>query len=207
MNLIKYLTELLGRIVSYIWSPRATELLRAVLSHIYTGYLRRRFKHFGKGSVIEYKVRNLQGLDCIEIASDVQISRNAQITTWKTPSNPLPRISIGEGCMLRDGIHLTASNCITIGNNLLTGTNVLISDNAHGSCNSVCLHQHPLERELYSKGAITIGNDVWLGNNVCVLAGVSIGDGAVIGANSVVTKDVPPYSLAVGAPARIITKF
>lgn len=51
-----------------------------------------------------------------------------------------------------------------------------------------------------------IGNDVWLASGVCVLRGVSIGDGCVIGANSVVTRDIPPYSIAVGVPARVIRR-
>lgn len=51
-----------------------------------------------------------------------------------------------------------------------------------------------------------VGNDVWLASGVCVLRGVSIGDGCVIGANSVVTKDIPPYSVAVGAPAKVIRR-
>ncbi|HTW52993.1 MAG TPA: CatB-related O-acetyltransferase [Stellaceae bacterium] len=51
---------------------------------------------------------------------------------------------------------------------------------------------------------VTIGNDVWTGHNVNVMAGVSVGDGAIIGAGSVVTKDVPSYAIAAGAPARIV---
>lgn len=50
----------------------------------------------------------------------------------------------------------------------------------------------------------TIGHDVWIGHNVSVLAGVSIGTGACIGAGAVVTKDIPPYAIAVGVPARVI---
>jgi len=50
---------------------------------------------------------------------------------------------------------------------------------------------------------VTIGNDVWTGHNVNILPGVSVGDGAVIGAGSVVTKDVPPYAIVAGAPAQV----
>lgn len=53
------------------------------------------------------------------------------------------------------------------------------------------------------KGEVSIGNDVWIGEDVKILSGVSIGDGAYIGAHSVVTKDVPPYSLAAGNPAQV----
>jgi len=54
------------------------------------------------------------------------------------------------------------------------------------------------------KGNINIGNDVWIANNVTILSGVNIGDGSIIGASAVVTKDIPPYSIAVGNPIKII---
>ena len=56
------------------------------------------------------------------------------------------------------------------------------------------------------KGPVIIGNDVWIGRNALILSGVTIGDGAVIGANSVVSKDVEPYALVVGNPARVVKK-
>jgi acetyltransferase-like isoleucine patch superfamily enzyme len=59
---------------------------------------------------------------------------------------------------------------------------------------------------LHTKGAITIGNNVWIGDKATILDGVTIGEGAVIAANSVVTKDVPPYCVAAGVPAIIIKK-
>lgn len=55
-----------------------------------------------------------------------------------------------------------------------------------------------------TKGSITIGNDVWIGMNVTILSGVTIGDGAVIGTHLIVTKDVPPYAIVAGNPAKII---
>ena len=57
-----------------------------------------------------------------------------------------------------------------------------------------------------NKGDIVVGNDVWIGYEAVILAGVRIGDGAVIGARSVVTRDVPPYAIVGGAPARLIRK-
>lgn len=64
----------------------------------------------------------------------------------------------------------------------------------------------PVKSELPLKGDTVIGNDVWIGQNVTILTGVHIGDGAIIGANSTVAKDIPPYSVAVGNPARVIKK-
>lgn len=62
----------------------------------------------------------------------------------------------------------------------------------------------PLFRPLFSKGPVIIGKNVWIGDKATILPGVTIGDGSIIGANSVVTKDVPAYSVVAGNPAKII---
>ena len=56
------------------------------------------------------------------------------------------------------------------------------------------------------KGDTVIGNDVWIGQNVTIMPGVKVGDGCIIGTNAVVAKDIPPYSIAVGNPARVIKR-
>jgi len=61
----------------------------------------------------------------------------------------------------------------------------------------------PSLNELPLKGDTVVGNDVWIGQNVTVMPGVHIGDGAIIGANSVVTKDIPPYTISAGNPCRV----
>jgi acetyltransferase-like isoleucine patch superfamily enzyme len=63
-----------------------------------------------------------------------------------------------------------------------------------------------MDQALTSKGSITIGDEAWLGDGVKVLDGVHIGKGAIIGAGAVVTKDVPDYAIAVGVPARVVSK-
>ena len=69
-----------------------------------------------------------------------------------------------------------------------------------------CFTTHPIARSdsFHSDPLTTIGNDVWIGDNVVIVAGVSVGDGAVIGGGAVVTKDVPPYAIVGGVPARLI---
>jgi acetyltransferase-like isoleucine patch superfamily enzyme len=64
-------------------------------------------------------------------------------------------------------------------------------------------HQHLAEDTSVSRGAVTIGNDVWLGHQCLVLSGVTIGDGAIIGAGSVVRHDIAPYAVVAGNPARV----
>lgn len=61
-----------------------------------------------------------------------------------------------------------------------------------------------VDKDTFTKGSVTIGNDVWIGANAVILSGVTIGDGAVIGAGSVVTKSVPPYAIFAGVPAKLI---
>ena len=62
----------------------------------------------------------------------------------------------------------------------------------------------PVKDELPLKGDTVVGNDVWIGQNVTVMPGVHIGDGAIIGANSTVAGDIPPYAIAVGNPCRVV---
>ncbi len=64
--------------------------------------------------------------------------------------------------------------------------------------------KQPLNVDVTSRGPVEIGHDVWIGANAIILSGVSIGSGAVIGAGAIVTKDIPPYAIAVGNPARVI---
>lgn len=79
-----------------------------------------------------------------------------------------------------------------------------ISDNNHGTSNIEALHIHPSECDLYIKGPVHIGNNVWIGDRVCILSGVIVGDGAVIAAYAVVTKNVPPYTVVGSVPAKVI---
>ena len=91
---------------------------------------------------------------------------------------------------------------MTIGDSVLIARGVYISDHDHQRKNGETLH-----RDVGATAAVAIGEGAWLGQSCCVLPGVSIGAGAVIGANSVVTHDVPPGGVAVGAPARLLKVF
>lgn len=115
-----------------------------------------------------------------------------------------PEIQIGAGCDFGAWNHITAINKIVIGDNLLTGKWVTITDNNHGTTEAKTLQTPPLTRKMISKGAVVIGNNVWIGDKATILPGVMIGDGAVIAANSVVTKNVAAYSIVAGNPARVV---
>lgn len=117
---------------------------------------------------------------------------------------------IGEGVNVSDWVHIGAFNRIEIGNGVLIGSKVIITDHSHGntSCEMSCEFEIPPNcREIKSSGPIKIGENVWIGDNVVVLSGVTIGDGAIVGANSVINKDIPPYTVAVGSPAKVISRI
>lgn len=146
----------------------------------------------------------------IEVGNNVVIGDRVTLSTWpinKNVFNDKCKLKIGNNCLFGDDSHITAANSILIGNNLLTGKKVLISDNSHGAITKEELSIAPLHRVITSKGGVVIGNNVWIGENAAILQGVTIGDGAIIGANSVVTKDVPANCIAVGNPAQIIKKI
>ena len=89
---------------------------------------------------------------------------------------------------------------------MLTGKWVTITDNSHGETDKDTLGMRPQKRTITSKGPVVIGNNVWIGDKATILPGVIIGDGAVIAANAVVTKDVPAYSVVGGNRAKIIMR-
>lgn len=152
------------------------------------------------------KISRLLHHEHMQIGSGTSFGRMAVLTAWDNQDGRkyTPEIRIGEKCNFGDFIHITAINKISIGDNVLTGRWVTITDNSHGDTQLESLKTAPIKREWVSKGPVIIGNNVWIGDKATILPGVTIGDGAVIGANSVVTSDIPPYCVAGGNPAKII---
>lgn len=105
---------------------------------------------------------------------------------------------IGENVYFNRNVFITARAKITIGNNVLIGPNTVINSGNHIYSDSktlICLQGH------ISKD-IVVEDDVWIGANVAILCGVKIGKGSVIAAGSVINRDIPPYSVVAGIPAR-----
>ncbi len=118
-----------------------------------------------------------------------------------------PEMIIGNYCSIGEYCHITAINRITIGDGLLTGRFVYIGDNAHGGLSWEEAGLRPAQRRLISKGEIKIGRNVWLGDKVSIFGGVTIGDNVIIGAGSVVTKDIPDNCMAAGVPAQVVKEL
>jgi acetyltransferase-like isoleucine patch superfamily enzyme len=109
------------------------------------------------------------------------------------------RIRIGEDTRLNRGSTLTSYAQIRIGDFTIIGEFVSIRDANHG-----LKRGEPMRYQPHTCEPILIGRDVWIGRGSCILPGVTIGKGAVIGANSVVTRDVPDFAIAGGVPAKVI---
>jgi acetyltransferase-like isoleucine patch superfamily enzyme len=151
-------------------------------------------------------VNIIKGGRYIKIGSGTSFGKEAVITAWDSYENKkfTPSIIIGEKCHFGDYIHITSINEIKIGDNVLTGRWVTITDNGHGTTDTETLIIPPIRRELHSKGAVNIEENVWIGDKATILSGVTIGKGAIIAANSVVTKNIPAYCVAAGVPANVI---
>lgn len=123
--------------------------------------------------------------------------------------NNKPQLSIGENVQINDYCHIACVNNITIGNDVLIASKVFITDHDHGKYigdNQDSPLSVPSKREI-NFSHVVIKDRVWIGENVVILPGVTIGEGSIIGASSIVTKSVPENSLVVGNPARILKKY
>ncbi len=126
------------------------------------------------------------------------------------PTNNEIALIIGDNVQIHDQVHITATSRVLIGNNVLMASKIYISDTSHGSyagnTDDSDPRTSPGTRPLFAK-QIVIKDRVWLGEFVSVLPGVTIGEGTIVGANSVVSKSLPPNVIAVGIPAKPIKEF
>lgn len=116
----------------------------------------------------------------------------------------------GNNIQINDFVHICSMRCVSIGDNVLIASKVYISDNSHGSYKGDKYDSNPnispIKRDYYVS-SVVIEDNVWIGEGVIILPGVKVGKGAIVGANSVVSKDIPPYTIAVGQPARVVKHF
>ena len=110
-----------------------------------------------------------------------------------------PDLSIGDNSGV--GIRCEVYGPVTIGNDVMMGPDVVVYTSGH-RFDRVDITM--IEQGYAEPRPVNIGNDVWIGRRAIIMPGVTIGDGCVIGAGAVVTKDIPPYSLAGGVPAKVI---
>jgi acetyltransferase-like isoleucine patch superfamily enzyme len=158
------------------------------------------FARFGRKTVLMYPVR-LSGEERIEIGDSVFIGRGCWLQTLRDADNSSVAIRIGSGTSFAGACVISAVRNVVLEENVLLARNVYISDHIHRYTNRGV----PVKEQGVDKiESVLIKRGAWLGQNVVVCPGVTIGQGAVIGGNSVVVHDIPDFSVAVGAPARVV---
>lgn len=123
-----------------------------------------------------------------------------------------PYLRIGLGVSFGSDAHIACNHRIIIGDNVLAGSHVFLTDHDHGVYSGILTrHSQPIEppahRDLTTDGYIEIDDNVFIGDHCIILKNVRIGKGAVVAAGSVVTRDVPPASIVAGNPARVLKRF
>jgi len=179
------------------------------LSRIYTKLHASKFQYFGKKSIIK-PILNTANEQYITIGDQVNIGAFCRITVstefggYKVNSTTKTKIKIGNNVDIGNNTFISANNNIEIGNHVIMSSYVFITDHDHGFEDvNKNLHEQPLTEDGYVK----IGDNVFLGVKSTILKNVTIGEHAVVAANSVVTKDVPAFSIVAGNPAHVLKKY
>jgi len=165
-------------------------------------YYRYKFKAIGWRSAILKPLRIDHGKN-ISIGDRVFVGYKSWLAASPLTGHQDCKLIIDDGCTIGNFNHIYSTHEVILEKHVLTADKVYISDNIHGYED---VTSPIMTQPVVQKKTVRIGTGSWLGENVCVI-GASIGAHSVIGANSVVTTDIPSFSVAVGAPARVIKKY
>ena len=166
----------------------------------------RAFGKFGPGSLILFPVTTIFNEKYIYIGSETMIGEHVALSAGMMPGQVCltdPVVRIGDRCLIGRGSGIVGHLSIDIGNDVWTGHHVYITDQSHGY-EDVSL---PISLQSQPESPVVIGDGSWLGHGVVVLPGAKIGKHVAVGANSVVTGELPDFCVAVGAPARVIRQY
>lgn len=178
---------------------RLSRLPTALRKRLLRPWFRYRFAEFGEGSDVGRRCE-ITNPRAIAIGCNVQIQRNARIEAHDLRDGKV-RIVIGDGSIIAPYVHIGAVEQVTIGRNCGIAPFTWITDHDHDTSDPM----QPVVTQRRVLAAPTIIEDgVYIGERVAILRGVRVGTCSIVGTNSVVTRDVPPYSIVVGIPARVI---
>jgi len=196
---------LIGQIVSLLFTHKLLHILMEFFNIFYSGWTKRGFKKC-KGRVrIEYPLELIGG-KYIEIGKNFSSRGRLRMEVFDAflTQKFTPALIIGDNVCFNYDCHVGCVNKIIVGNNVLIGSRVLITDHFHGEINHQALSMPPNLRPLISKGAVIIQDNVWIGEGAIIMPNVEIGTNSIIGANAVITKNVPANSVIGGVPGKII---
>lgn len=169
------------------------------ISEVVFGRMRAQFHRMRAGAI---------GAKC-NVAARVRIDRPRRVRigsratleadVWLKVVSDSARLEIGDFSFLGRGTELDVSHSVIVGSHVLIGPGVFLTDHNHN-----IFRGRRVDEQGCREAPVVLEDDVWLGAKVVVLPGVTIAEGAVVGAGAVVTKSLPAYSIAVGVPARVI---
>lgn len=136
----------------------------------------------------------------VRLGDNVRLRERCSVIVTSVLAEPGVGLCVGDGTYVGPGCILGAGGGITIGRNVIIGAGVDLLAENHRFDDPA----RPINQQGVSRRGISVEDDCWIGNKAMVLDGVTIGRGAVIGAGAVVTRDVPPLSVAAGSPARVL---
>jgi carbonic anhydrase/acetyltransferase-like protein (isoleucine patch superfamily) len=194
-NVMNYLFKLLQNPLGALWG-KIWPFARLIY--------RRQFMEFGDSII--FPPSRITGAQHISIGDKTIIDHYCELSA--TPLDNLvrekPIIKIGNRCVINGYNRIGATSCLEIHNDVLMASNIFLSDSDHQYRDvNIPIRDQPW----IFKGPVIIESGCWLGDGVKVFGGVRIGKNSVIGANSVVLKDIPPLSVAIGVPARVVKRW
>jgi len=166
----------------------------------------KKFGKFGTGSIILFPTTTIFNENYIHIGKDTMIGEHVALSAGMMPGQECltnPVVKIGDRCLIGRGSGIVGHLSIDIGDDVWTGHHVYITDQSHGYLDI----SKPISQQSQPERAVSIGEGSWLGHGVVVLPGAKIGKHVAVGANSVVTGELPDYCVAVGSPARVIKQY
>lgn len=166
----------------------------------------RRFLAFGEASAICFPVAALFGEEYIAIGRGTIVGPSCTLSAGILPGHAggvVPSLRLGDRCLLGRGSAIVAHESIELADDVFTGHGVYITDASHGYDEP----RVPIGRQFGVAKPVRVGEGSWLGHGVVVLPGADIAEHVTVGAGSVVTGPLPPFSVAVGSPARVIRRM
>lgn len=152
----------------------------------------------------------IKGRKFIDFGKSLTAGYYCRFEVFPNNDDPKKRLIFGDNIQLNDFVHISAVEHVEIGDGTLMASHIYISDNSHGRYSGSENDSSPLtppDHREYIIAPVVIGKNVWIGEGAMVMPGVTIGDGCVIGAHTLVNKSIPPNSMAVGNPVRIIKEY
>ena len=190
--------------------PAVCQRCSILWRNLYSAYIRHQIRQCGELKLGSTQL-HLFGLRYMEFGDQVEMHFNARVQCidyfQPTDQHFKPRLILHDHVVVQAMCHIGCIDRVEIGEWSTMGARCYITDHTHGGTSREELLLPPRKRPLVSRGPVKIGKYVHLGEGVCVMPGVTIGDYSVIGAGAVVTRDIPPFSIAVGSPAKVIKQI